>query len=224
MTPERYRKLVAVLNRRQPDLTVITDHVHKGQNLSAIIRTCDAVGIQQIHAVYESGRFGAHTGTAMGSHKWVETEVYRSVQAPIELLKRQGFQVVAADLGENAVDYRSLDYTQPTAILLGAEREGISEAARAEVDQQVTVPMMGMVASYNVSVACAVILAEAQRQRELAGMYASRRLPDAAFNKYLFEWCQPEVARYCQRKGLAYPPLTDEGDVADVSLLKHLSE
>ncbi len=224
MTPERYRKLVAVLNRRQPDLTVITDHVHKGQNLSAIIRTCDAVGIQRIHAVYETGRFGVHTGTAMGSHKWVETAIYSSVVEPVATLQQQGFQVVAANLGDNAVDYRAVDYTKPTALLLGAEKEGVSDAAKAMADHQVIIPMMGMVASFNVSVACAVILAEAQRQRELAGLYSHRRLPDDAFNQYLFEWCQPVVARYCRHKGLPYPPLTDEGDIADVSLLKHMPE
>ncbi len=220
MTPERYNKILAVLNKRQPDLTVITDNVHKGQNLSAIIRTCDAVGVHRIHAVYETGQFGAHTGTAMGSQKWVETCSYRSVSVPIVQLQKQGFQVLAAQPGKNSRDYREFDFTLPTAILLGAERDGVSAQAKAQVDGQLTIPMMGMVESFNVSVACAVILAEACRQRQQAGMYDRSRLPKDEFNKYLFEWCQPLVARYCQRKGLTYPPLTGEGDIAKPEALK----
>ena len=220
MTPDRYQKILAVLHRRQPDLTVITDQVHKGQNLSAIIRTCDAVGIPRVHSIYEEGSFRAHTGTALGSHKWVETCVYRSIGQPVGLLQQQGFQVLAAHFCESAVDYRNVDYTKPTALLLGAEKWGVSEEATAQVDGNVIIPMLGMVESYNVSVACAIILAEAQRQRKEAGLYDHRRLPDKEYQQLLFEWCQPVVAKYCQRHGLAYPALNDEGDVAEPDQLK----
>ena len=132
MTPERYQKILTVLQRRQPDLTVITDQVHKGQNLSAIIRTCDAVGIHRVHAVYQEGPFRPHTGTALGSHKWVETTVHRSIGQPIGLLQQQGFQVIAAHFTPGAVDYTEVDYTRPTALLLGAEKWGVSEHAGPE--------------------------------------------------------------------------------------------
>jgi len=220
MTPERYQKIISVLHRRQPDLTVITDQVHKGQNLSAIIRTCDAVGIHRVHAVYQDGGYRPHTGTALGSHKWVETRVHRSIGQPIGLLQQQGFQVLAAHFDENAVDYRSVDYTKPTALLFGAEKWGVSEQATAQADGTIVVPMLGMVESYNVSVACAIILAEAQRQREKAGLYNERCLPDDEYDKLLFEWCQPVVAKYCVRHGLPYPELNEEGDVADNDSLR----
>ena len=220
MTPERYQKILTVLQRRQPDLTVITDQVHKGQNLSAIIRTCDAVGIHRVHAVYQEGPFRPHTGTALGSHKWVETTVHRSIGQPIGLLQQQGFQVIAAHFTPGAVDYTEVDYTRPTALLLGAEKWGVSEQATAQVDGGVVIPMLGMVESYNVSVACAIILAEAQRQREAADLYAQRRLPDGEYRKLLFEWCQPVVAKYCRRHGLDYPELNDQGDVLNPDKLR----
>lgn len=220
MTPDRYQKVLAVLQRRQPDLTVITDQVHKGQNLSAIIRTCDAVGIHEVHAVYQEGGFRAHTGTALGSHKWVQTQVHRSIEQPIERLQQQGYQVLAAHFNESAVDYRNVDYTRPTALLLGAEKWGVSEQATAKVDGCVIIPMLGMVESYNVSVACAIILAEAQRQRQAAGLYEQRRLPDEEYTRLLFEWCQPVVARYCRKHGLPYPALNDEGDVLNPDVLR----
>jgi tRNA (guanosine-2'-O-)-methyltransferase len=69
MTPERFFKAVSVLNQRQTNLTVVTDNLHKGQNLTAIVRACDAVGIMDVHSVYDSSMFRTHTGTTMGTHK-----------------------------------------------------------------------------------------------------------------------------------------------------------
>ena len=215
MTPERFSKAVQVLNYRQPDLTVVTDQVHKGQNLSAIIRTCDAVGIMALHSVYDAATFKAHTGTTMGTHKWVETKIFRDIDTPLKRLKDDNYQIVAADISESTKDYRDIDYSVPTALLLGAEKYGISDAAYPYIDQCITVPMMGMVESFNVSVACAIILAEARRQREVAGLYTQRRITDDCFAKTILEWTQPLVAKYCQKHGITYPELDDKGDIID---------
>lgn len=222
MTPERYEKILKVLNSRQTDLTVITDQVHKGQNLSAIIRTADAVGIHRVHAVYDKGVYRPHTGTAMGSHKWVQTTVHQSINTPIENLQREGFQVLAAHFDERAVDYREVDYTRPTALLLGAEKWGVSESACHQVDGTVIIPMMGMAESFNVSVACAIILAEAQRQRFEAGLYEHCQLPEDEYETLLFEWCQPLISRLCREKGLPYPQLDDTGHLKDPQAFSHL--
>ncbi|MGB1807899.1 MAG: tRNA (guanosine(18)-2'-O)-methyltransferase TrmH [Porticoccaceae bacterium] len=215
MTIERFNRVVEVLSLRQPDLTVVSDSVHKGQNLSAIVRTCDAVGIMEVHSALDDATFRAHTGTTMGTHKWVETHVYRDVTEPLQALKASQYQVVAADTAGDSVDYREIDYSRPTALLLGAEKYGISDAAAPYIDQRINVPMLGMVESFNVSVACAIILAEARRQREGAGFYSQRRLPDDRYQKILFEWTQPLLARYCQKHNLAYPQLDEKGDIAD---------
>ena len=213
MTPERLARLKAVLNRRQPDLAVITDFVNKGRNLSAILRNCDAAGIGHIHAVLTEEMFRAFRGTAAGSHKWVETHAHDNVGAAITAARRRGMKVYAANLSPRAVDYRTLDYCQPFALLLGAERDGVSGEALSRVDGEVYIPMFGMVESFNVAVASAIILMEARRQREEAGLYDSCRLDDEEYNRLMVEWGQTAIARFCRAKGLAYPRLDDNGDI-----------
>ena len=217
MTAERFARLVEVLNLRQPDLTVVSDSVQKGQNLSAIVRTCDAVGIMDVHSALDEATFRAHTGTTMGTHKWVETHVYQDVSEPLTKLLNEGYQIVAADTAGSTVDYREIDFTQPTALLLGAEKYGISDTASPFIDKRITVPMLGMVESFNVSVACAIILAEARRQREQAGFYQQRRLDNSRYQQLLFEWSQPLLAKYCQKHQLPYPALNDQGEIIDAN-------
>ncbi len=217
MTPERYAKMVSVLNRRQPDLTVITDKVHKGRNLSAIVRTCDAVGIDTVHSVVEAGHYRTYRGTASGSHKWVETKRYDDLSSPVHHLKNKGFQIIAAHVGDAVKDYREIDYSLPTALLLGTERFGLDEQALEMADQHITIPMLGMVDSYNVSVACAIILSEAQRQRTVRGFYNARRLSDEDYQRRFFQWAHPKVANYCHKHGYAYPEVNQFGEIIEPS-------
>jgi tRNA (guanosine-2'-O-)-methyltransferase len=215
VTTARYSKVIEVLNQRQPDLAVVTDSVHKGKNLSAIIRTCDAVGVLDLYSVSQNDFFGAHTGTTVGAHKWLNISLCKTISEPLKNLKSSGHQVVAADVTPTSKDYRDVDFTLPTVLIMGAEIEGISQEAQPYIDHSITVPMMGMVESFNVSVAAAIILSEARQQRENSGFYNSRRLDSKTFNKLLFEWMQPVLAKYCQKYQLDYPELDDEGDVAD---------
>ena len=108
-------------------------------------------------------------GTATGS-QWVDAKTHQSTLEAIQHLKADGMQVVVTNLSETSIDYRAVDYTKPTAILMGQEKYGITEEALKHADTQVMIPMVGMVQSLNVSVATAVILYEAQRQREQAGL------------------------------------------------------
>ena len=217
MTPERIAKLRTVLNRRQPDLTVVTDYVHKGRNLSAIIRNADAVGVQDLHCVIGDRDYRVFRGTAMGSHSWVTVHRYRDLLEPLVSLKSRGFQLVAAHFSADAVDYHDIDYTRPTALIMGAERAGVSHCGEQLADLHVTIPMVGMVASYNVAVAAGILLAEVRRQRALAGMYDSCRLDDRRYHQLFFEWGHPRVAEYCREKGLAYPALLEDGEIDDPS-------
>ena len=215
MTPERYQRLRAVLDRRQPDLTVITDNVHKGRNLSAIVRTADAAGIAEMHAVIDDKDYKAFRGTAMGSHSWVAVHRHRDIAALITGLQGDGYQVLAAHLDADSVDYRQPDYTRPTAILLGAEKRGVSAEACALADAHITIPMMGMVQSYNVSVAAGIILSEAQYQRDQQGLYDRPRLDEQTYRQTLFEWAHPQVSDFCRENGLDYPALREEdGEIA----------
>ena len=215
MTLARCSKIIDVLRQRQPDLAVVTDSVLKGRNLSAIIRTCDAVGVMDLYSVSDNAFFGAHTGTSVGADKWVKTSLRKTISEPLGDFKQAGYQIVAADVSDSSKDYRKVDFTKPTVLVLGAELHGISEEARPFIDHSITIPMMGMVESFNVSVAGAIILSEARRQREDAGFYNRCRLDQKIFDKLLFEWMQPILARYCQKHQLVYPTLDEEGDIAD---------
>lgn len=219
MTPERFNKIRTVLNQRQPDLTLMTDGVHKAQNLSAILRTCDANGVLTLHIAAQSGqRMGIWKRSAGGSARWVKRQAHPNGESAAAALKDAGFALYAAHLSPTAVDYRAVDYTRPCAIVMGAEKEGVSPAVLAQVDQAITIPMFGMVESYNVSVAAALILAEAQQQRQRAGMYdGPSRLPSDEYTATLFEWCHPKMARFCQQHHLPYPALDEDGDIANPS-------
>ena len=120
---------------------------------------------------------------------------------------------MAAHLSEQAKDFRELDYTRPTALVVGTELFGVSEAALAEADQLVTIPMMGVTQSLNVSVACAIVLYEAMRQRQAAGMYGQNRLEETVLRKQRFEWLHPQVAEFCRERDLQYPEMDEEGNI-----------
>jgi tRNA (guanosine-2'-O-)-methyltransferase len=215
MTAARLQRLRQVLEFRQPDLTIVTDNVHKSRNLSAIVRTADAAGIATMYCAMADKDYKAFNGTAMGSHSWVSVQRRADVSAALGPLKAQGYQVLAAHLATESVDYREVDYTRPTVVLLGAEKLGVSDAGCKMADIHITIPMRGMVQSYNVSVAAGIILAEAERQRQIAGLYSQRRLDDETYNRILFEWAQPKVSEYCRDQGLAYPPLAEDGELVD---------
>ncbi len=215
MTPERIARLRAVLDRRQPDLTVITDFVHKQRNASAIVRNCDAVGIMTAHAVVDKKDYKAFRGTAMGSHRWVKVVRHETLAGAVEAVRGQGMQIVAAHLDESALDFREIDYTRPTALLMGNEKQGVAAEGVAAADQCISIPMMGMVESYNVSVAAGVILSEAQMQRQKAGMYDTCRIDDETYQRLFFEWGHPAVRQFCEQRGLAYPDLDETGEIEE---------
>ena len=195
MNNPRNDKIIELLNRRQKDITVFMDEVHKPHNLAAIVRTCDAIGIGEVHAVYPQSVLRECHGTAMGSNRWVTTHTHQQLSSGIEQLKSEGKQVLAAHFSDKAVDFRSIDYTQPTVVLVGSEKFGVSEQAAELADQHVLVPMLGMVQSLNVSVATAIILYEAQRQRENAGLYEKTRLSETEIQRKLFEGGFPVLCK-----------------------------
>ena len=213
MTPERYEKLRHILRRRQLDLTVVLDNVHKSHNISAILRSCDATGVHRLHAVWPHEQIKIHHMTSGGSRKWVQVETHRDLKTPFAALKEQGVSILAAHWSDRSVDYREIDFTKPTAFVMGAELEGVGAYAEEHADQHVYIPMMGMVQSLNVSVATALLLFEAQRQRQQAGMYERVQLSDEEFRTTLFEWAYPELAELCRKRGFAYPDLDEEGEI-----------
>ncbi|MDJ0579684.1 tRNA (guanosine(18)-2'-O)-methyltransferase TrmH [Crocosphaera sp.] len=213
LLPRRYHRIKQVLDKRQPDLTVLTEDVHKPHNLSAIIRTCDAVGILDVHTINKTDEFPTFSQVSQGSDKWIFLHTHPDIRTAINYLKHKNFKIYAAHFTDQSLDYREIDYTQPTAILLGAEKWGVSEEAANLVDGNIIIPMLGMVQSLNVSVAAAVILFEAQRQRLAKKMYDTSRLDATIYHKILFEWSYPTLAREYQKKEVNYPSLGENGEI-----------
>lgn len=215
MTPERFTKLKTVLDRRQPDLTVLADDVHKSHNIAAVLRTCDAVGVYRVHAISPRGEIRRHHMVSGGSRRWTDMVIHADVDQALTALRKEGWRLVAAHPGESARDYREIDYTDKLAVVLGAELEGLTPRLVKAADETVAIPMEGMVASLNVSVAAALILYEAQRQRRAAGLYDKSRLPADEHATTLFEWAYPDIAARCRRRGRKYPNLTNDGYLAE---------
>lgn len=204
-----------MLATRQPDLTVCLEQVHKPHNVSAIIRTADAVGVHQVHAVWPAPRMRTLVSSAAGSNSWVSVKTHPTIADAVTHLKGQGMQILATHLSARAVDFREIDYTRPTCILLGQEKTGITEEALVLADQDIIIPMIGMVQSLNVSVAAALILYEAQRQRQNAGMYRRdlSALDAEEQQRLLFEGGYPVLANVAKRKRLPRPQIDEQGQV-----------
>ncbi|AWN21918.1 tRNA (guanosine(18)-2'-O)-methyltransferase TrmH [Deinococcus irradiatisoli] len=219
MTPERYEKIQRVLTRRQPDLSVLMDEVNKPHNFSAILRTCDAVGVLRAYAVPPqrsregAGALPTFNATSGSAEKWVQVETRPDALSAARELQARGVQVLATHLSQRSVDYREPDYTRPTCLLLGAEKWGVSDAAAEIADVNIVIPMFGMVQSLNVSVAAATILFEAQRQRLAAGMYDRPQLSAAEMQALTFEWGYPNLAPLYRERGEAYPALDERGQL-----------
>ncbi|HEJ9032997.1 TPA: tRNA (guanosine(18)-2'-O)-methyltransferase TrmH [Serratia marcescens] len=215
MSPQRYARICEMLATRQPDLTVCLEQVHKPHNVSAIIRTADAVGVHQVHAVWPTTRMRTLVSSAAGSNSWVSVKTHPTIGDAVGHLKAQGMQILATNLSARAVDFREVDYTRPTCVLLGQEKTGITEEALALADQDIVIPMIGMVQSLNVSVASALILYEAQRQRQNAGLYRrdNSMLDEEEQQRLLFEGGYPVLANVAKRKGLPRPQIDEQGQV-----------
>ncbi len=193
------------MSHRQTDLTVLAENVYKPHNLSAILRSCDAVGIGTVHAVNPTGGVPTYNDTSASAHKWVELMVHPDINQAVDVLREGGTQILAAHLSDRAVDFREADYTRPTVVILGNEKDGVSQRAAGLADGHIIIPMLGMVQSLNVSVAAAVILFEAQRQRREAGMYEQPQMRKAELERLAFEWLHPREARILRDRGAAYP-------------------
>lgn len=213
MTPERCARLDAVLAMRQPDLTVFAENLHKPRNFSAMVRNCDAVGINAMHVLTDDEDVRNHWNTSQGAEKWMRIQTHSNAEDACTHLKANGFQLVAAHLSAAATDYRDVDYTRPTALVLGTELFGVSDITLSYVDEQISIPMMGVSQSLNVSVACAIVLYEAQQQRQAAGLYKHCRLDAETLRCQRFEWLHPVLADYCQRHHLEYPALGESGEL-----------
>ena len=213
--PRRFKRIKDVLNSRIQDLTVLIEGVNKPHNLSAIIRTCDAAGVFQANFICNHSEVKTFNSTAQGSQKWVKLNNHESYLSATNTLKKRGFKLYGTSLNENSIDYRDLDFTKNTCFVLGAEKWGLSKELTAQVDKSIYIPMHGMVQSLNVSVAGAILLFEAIRQRKNKNLipYNGEGLNQEEYKNTLFEWTYPELIDIYKKSNKNYPSLDENGKI-----------
>jgi tRNA (guanosine-2'-O-)-methyltransferase len=191
MTPERYERLVSVLNKRQHDLCVVLENVFDPHNISAVMRTCDAVGVQEIFVlntkIPRHKKFGARSSSSAA--KWLTVHQFTDAAACFAALRTKYDRILTTHLSSDAVDLYKVDFAATSiALVFGNEHSGVSDEIRALADGNFVIPQVGIIRSLNISVACAVSLYEAYRQKTVAGHYAQRRMSGEQLESLLGEW------------------------------------
>ena len=190
MTPERRNRLTKVLNHRQPDLTVILENVFDPHNVSAVIRTCDAVGIQEVYVlntrIPPMKKWGYRSSST--ASEWLTIRQFTDAESCFKIIKRKYQKIYATHLSDTSKSIYDLDLTESAALIFGNETFGVSDDIRKYADGTLIIPQVGIIKSLNISVACAVTLYEAFRQKNLKGHYLQSRLPAEQANEIKTKW------------------------------------
>lgn len=180
MTPEREQRLKNVLHKRQPDLTVVLENVFDPHNISAVMRTCDAVGIQDMYVlntkISRHKKWGAKSSSSAA--KWLTIHEHSDASVCFAELRKKFPLILTTHLSSSAVSLYEIDFTNPVALIFGNEHDGVSEEIRSLADGNFVIPQVGMIRSLNISVACAVSLYEAFRQKQAAAHYNKIKLTE----------------------------------------------
>jgi tRNA (guanosine-2'-O-)-methyltransferase len=174
LTEQRLNRIKKVVNQRQKYLTVVLENVHDPHNVSAVLRSCDAVGIDKVYLIYNTNKFPKIGRVSSASaKKWVELAKFKSVDECFAELRKEKYKIYSthiSETGKNKSLYE-IDLTKRVAIVFGNEHAGVTDEVKMKSDSNLIIPMYGMIQSLNISVSVAVCLYEALRQREVKGMY-----------------------------------------------------
>ena len=189
-TVERVNKLKAVLEKRQTSITVVLENIADPHNVSACLRSCDAVGILEVYFVYHSGQSFPVLGEASSAsaRKWLGKRKFTTIEECYNALRAEEKKIYTTHLAKNSTSLYDLDLTQNVALVFGNEHSGVSEKAVEMADGNFLIPQIGVIQSLNISVACAVSVFEAMRQRQKKGMFEQPELSEKAIMTTLKEW------------------------------------
>jgi len=190
MTPERREKLQSVLSKRQDDITIVLENVFDPHNISAVMRTCDAVGVQELYVlntkIPRHKKWGAKSSSSAA--KWLTVYQFENAVECFSELRKKYSKILTTHLSSDAVNLYEIDLTQPVALVFGNEHSGVSEEIRNLADGNFIIPQAGIIRSLNISVACAVTLYEAYRQKALAGHYDKAKLNGDVLKELMDKW------------------------------------
>ncbi|MEI7512761.1 MAG: RNA methyltransferase [Candidatus Uhrbacteria bacterium] len=205
MTPERKQKIESVLSKRQPTLHVVLENVDDPHNVGAVLRSCEAFGVVDVHLLYYGGNARGKTQNAKSSPrmprlgeirstsaasalKWLRINKWDSVKKMVAHFKKEKITIVTTHMSAKAIDASQADLSSPVAIVLGNEHDGVSPALLKASKVNVLIPMVGFVQSFNISVAGSLMLYEAYRQREKKGMYAKEQMKKGERGRMMKKW------------------------------------
>jgi tRNA (guanosine-2'-O-)-methyltransferase len=190
MTDERKKRLEAVLSKRQNNLTVVLEDVWDPHNISAVMRSCDAVGVQEIFVVNTQLKHQQQWGkrSSSSADKWLTIRQFNNISECFSVIRTKYGKVLTTHLSKDSVSLYDLKLTDSVALVFGNENSGVSEDVRALADGNFIIPQMGMIQSLNISVACAVSLYEAYRQKQKAGHYEQPSLSPAEYTVLRHQW------------------------------------
>lgn len=180
LSAHRARRVVEVASSRLSGVTLVLENISDPHNASAVLRTCEGLGVETMHVVEQPNRWEKNKAIARSADDWMTVKKHQGLARCLGDLSAQGFALYAADVGTGCISIADVDVTRPVALVFGSEHSGLSKRALALTDHRFTIPMHGMVESFNVSVSAAVALWEltSRRRRHLGGS-GDLSLPDA---------------------------------------------
>lgn len=190
MTPERRSRLISVLDKRQGDITIVLENVFDPHNISAVMRTADAVGVQDIYIlntkIPRHKKWGARSSSSAA--KWLSVHQFTDAAECFAALRARYSKILTTHLSSDAIGLHQINFTERIALVFGNEHSGVSDEIRALADGNFIIPQVGIIRSLNISVACAVTLYEAFRQKNLAGHYNLPSLDNVRYEELMKKW------------------------------------
>jgi tRNA (guanosine-2'-O-)-methyltransferase len=195
MTSERTNKLTKVLLQRQANLTVVMENIHDPHNISAVMRTCDGVGIQDIYVLNTKipryKKWGSKSSSSAA--KWLTVHQYTDAKTCFADLRKNYDRIYATHFSSNEISLYDIDFTNSIALVFRNERDGVSEEIKDIVDANFIIPQVGVIQSLNISVACAVSIYEAFRQKKDTHHYDRASLTEQRINELMIQWGGEEI-------------------------------
>jgi len=189
-TEERINKLKSVIDKRQKSVTIVMENIDNPHNVSACLRSCDAVGILDVCLVYDEMHKFPKMGEASSAsaRKWVGQRKFNSIRECYDILRQEGKKIYTTHLSKDSISLYSMDLTKHIALVFGNEHSGVSDEATELADGNFLIPQIGVVQSLNISVACAVSVYEVFRQRFIANKFENSELSQSEKHNILKEW------------------------------------
>ena len=190
MTPERREKLLSVLEKRQNNLTVVLENVFDPHNEAAVMRTCDSVGIQDVHIINNRipprKKWGFKSSSS--AKNWLTVHQFTNAEECFKELRKKYNKIYTTYLASDSLSLYNIDFTESIALIFGNEHFGVSNETSALADGNFVIPQCGIIRSLNISVACAVAVYEAYRQKEQAGHYKEPSLTVEQQDELFSKW------------------------------------